>query len=131
MKGIFEAEDAIVGIACGLLLLGYAGKFFTLKLPNFVYVMAFAIFIIFILLDLINEFSDLARHFFFVGGAILHNIVDLVISLTFISFFSGWNIPYITQYLVPYLQNPSIIPGLGMFLVIANLIWLFIFPFAS
>lgn len=131
MKGIFEAEDAVVGIACGLLLLGYTGKFFTLKLPNFVYVLAFIVFIVFILLDIANEFSDLARHFVFVGGALLHNLGDLAISLTFISHFSGWNIPYITQYLVPYLENPAIISGVGMFLVIANVVWLFIFPFAG
>ena len=131
MKLIFEAEDAVIGIICGLLLLGMIGKFFTLKLPDFAYVIAFAVYIFFIFLDLINELKDLTTHFGFIVLSILHNLIDLVISLAFISNFTGWSIPYITSIFVPYLQNESIISGIGIFLVASNAIWLFIFPFAS
>ena len=129
MKAIFEAEDAIVGIVCGLLLLGLAGKFFSLKLNDWAYVIAFVALIIFIFLDIINEFRDLTTHFGLIMLSILHNLIDLAISLAFISHFTGWNIPYITQYLVPYLQNQQIIAGIGIFLVASNAIWLLTIPF--
>ena len=131
MKVIFEAEDAIIGIICGLMLLGLTGKFFTLKLNDILYVIAFIIFIIFILLDIINELKDLTTHFGLIVLSLLHNIIDLAISLAFISYFTKWNIPYATTYLVPYLQNEPVISGIGIFLVVANVIWLFIFPFAT
>ncbi|HLC60772.1 MAG TPA: hypothetical protein VJJ52_05055 [Candidatus Nanoarchaeia archaeon] len=131
MKMIFEAEDAIVGIICGLLVLGLTGKYFTLKLPPFVYVVAFGILIFFILLDLVNEVKDLSTHFGLIVFSIIHNLIDLVISLTLISYFTKWNIPYITANLVPYLQNEPTLYWIGMFLVIGNVVWLFIFPFAT
>lgn len=131
MKMIFEAEDAMVGIICGLLVLGLTGKYFTLKFPAFVYVIAFGILIFFILLDLVNEFKDLSTHLGLMVLSIIHNLVDLVISLAFISYFTEWNIPYIAANLVPYLKNEVLLYWVGMFLVIGNVIWLFIFPFAS
>jgi len=131
MKALFEIEDAIAGIICGLLILGYAGKFFNLKLHSSIYVIAFIALIIFIILDLINEFKDLGTHLGLIILSIVHNLADLAISLAFISYFTEWNIPYITAYLVPYLQSESMIAGIGMFLVIGNAVWLFLFPFAS
>ncbi len=129
MKAIFEAEDAIIGIICGLLLLGLTGRFFTLKLGNFAYVIAFIVFITFIFLDIINELKEITSHFGLIALSILHNLIDLVISLASISYFTGWNIPYITQYLVPYLQNESVIAGIGIFLVVSNALWLLTMPF--
>ena len=131
MKMIFEAEDAIVGIICGALVLGYAGKFFSLKLNPYAYAAAFIILIFFIFLDLFNEFKDLSSHFVFKVISILHNLIDLIISLAFISFFAGLKIAYVTDYLVPYFKSVQIIAGIGIFLVAANVVWLFIFPFAE
>jgi len=75
--------------------------------------------------------DDLATHFGFIVLSILHNLVDIVLSLTIISFFSGWNIPYITQYLVPYLQNEPVIFGAGIFLIAGNVFWLVVYPFTN
>lgn len=128
MKFAIEAEDAVIGIICGVLLLGLAGKFFSLKLHDSIYVIAFAVFVIFIVLDVINEFKDLSS-IGLIFLSILHNLIDLAISLTFISHFTGVNIPYITQYLVPYLQNPEVIAGIGIFLIVTNALWLLTMPF--
>src|SRR3989338_5313216 len=117
MKFAIEAEDAIIGIICGLLIITYTGKIYPLKLNGFVYVAAFAVFIIFIILDIINEFKDWSQ----IGLTLLsiaHNAVDFTVSLAFISHFSGLNIPYITSILVPYLQNEPIMAGAGEFFVI-------------
>ena len=129
MKLTVPIEDLIIGIICGLLLVGYTEKFFPLKLNEYVYVIAFIIYCVFIALDILFELSDLTTHFGFIVLSIAHNLVDLVLSLTVISHFSEWSIPYITSYLVPYLQNESLIFGAGVFLVLGNLFWLVVYPF--
>lgn len=129
MKLTVAVEDLIIGIICGLLVIGYTGRFFPLKLNKYVYIAAFMIYIIFIILDILVEFSDLTTHFGFIVLSILHNLVDIVLSLAIISFFSEWSIPYITQYLVPYLQNEPFIFGAGIFLIAGNVFWLVVYPF--
>lgn len=129
MKSALVIEDLIIGIICGLLLIGFTGKFFSLKFSKWVYIIAFIIYIPFIVLDIINELADLTTHMGFILLSILHNIVDIAISLTFISFFSGWSIPYVTAILVPFLQNEIMIFYTGIFLVVTNAIWIAIYPF--
>ena len=131
MKLTIEAEDAIIGIICGLLLLGLTGTLFTLKLSNIAYAAAFIIFIIFIVLDFINEIRWLASYFKIVLLSMAHNLVDLVIAIAFVSHFTGYNFPYITSNLVPYLQNEQIIVWAGIFLAVTNAIWLVTLPFWS
>lgn len=132
MKFTFAAEDTIIGIICGLLLIGYTGRFFSFKLSNILYAIAFIVYVFFVLLDIVNELRDLTTHFGFIVFSLLHSLADLVIALTLISFFSGWNIPYITSKFVPYLQGEgaiSLIFWLGVFLVVGNVIWLILYPF--
>ena len=129
MKLTVPIEDLIIGIICGLLLIGYTERYFSLKLNEVVYVIAFIIYIVFIVLDILYELSDLTTHFGFIVFSILHNLVDLVLSLAIISHFSGWNLPYITEILVPYLQNIDVIFGAGVFLIVGNAIWIVLYPF--
>jgi hypothetical protein len=129
MKIAIDAEDAIIGIICGLLLLGLTGTFFSLELSDVIYAIAFVIFIIFIALDVINDMRYLVSHFTVVVLSIFHNAIDLVISLAFVSHFTGWNIPLVTSNLVPYLQNEVIVMWAGLFLVVTNAIWLVTLPF--
>ena len=129
MKLAVPIEDLIIGIVCGLLLIGYTGRYFSLKLNNTIYVIAFIIYIIFIILDIAYEFSDLTTHFGFIVFSIINNLIDLILSLALISFFSGWNLPYVTSIIVPYFQNEVYIFGAGAFFIIGNLIWLVIYPF--
>ena len=131
MKLAIEAEDSIIGIICGLLLLGLSGTFFIFKLNNIAYAAAFIIFAIFIVLDFINEIRWLASYFKIVVFSMLHNLIALGISLAFISRFTGWSIPYITSTIVPYLQSEQIIGWIGMFLVVTNTLWLVTMPFWS
>ena len=129
MKLLFAAEDTIIGIICGLLLIGFTGRFFSLRLSDIIYVIAFVIYGFFILLDIFNEIKDLTTHFGFILFSLLHSLVDLGIALAVISNFSGWNIPYITPNLVPYLQNSDVVFYAGAFLVVGNAIWLILYPF--
>ncbi len=128
MKLTFAAEDTIIGIICGLLLIGFTGRFFSLKLSNTMYIVAFIIYIFFILLDIVNEIRDLTTHFGFIVFSLVHSLIDLLIALAFVSYFGKWNIPYITTTIVPYLNEITIF-WIGVFLVIANAIWLLLYPF--
>ena len=129
MKFLFAAEDTIIGIICGLLLIGLTGRFFSLKLSNFLYVVAFIVYLFFILLDIINELKDLTTHFGFILFSLAHSLIDLGIALTVLSHFSGWKIPYITAAFVPYMKNEATIFWFGAFLVGGNIIWLILYPF--
>ena len=129
MKLLFAAEDTIVGIICGLLLIGLTGRFFSLKLDNGWYIIAFIVYIIVILMDFINEIRDLTTHMGFIIFSLAHGFVDLIIAAAFLSHFSGWSIPYATEIFVPYLQNEAAILWAGAFLVAGNVIWLILYPF--
>ncbi len=129
MKSPIVIEDLAIGVICGLLLVGLTGKFFSLELPPMAYAAAFMIYPVFILLDIIHEFSDLTTHAGFIFLSISHNIIDMAISLSFVSYFTKWNIPYITSLLVPYLQDEIMIYYAGTFLVVSNAIWIVIYPF--
>ena len=129
MKLTFAAEDTVIGIICGLLLIGLTGRFFSLKLADIIYAIAFIAYGFFILLDIVNELRDLTTHFGFILFSLLHSLVDLGIALAFVSYFSKWNIPYITSVFVPYLQSQEVIFWLGAFLVAGNVIWLILYPF--
>ena len=129
MKLTFAAEDTIVGIVCGLLLIGFTGKFFNLKLSPILYVLAFLVYVFFILLDLVNEIKDLTTHFGFIVFSILHSLADLAIALTMIAYFSKWTIPYISSILLHLVKNETAIFYLGAFLIVGNTIWLIMYPF--
>ena len=129
MKLTVPIEDLVIGIICGLLLIGYSERFFSLKLNDFVYVIAFMIYAVFIVLDTLYEFSDLTTHFGFIVLSITHNVVDLVLSAAIITHFSKWNIPFITEYAVPYLQGEQVLFILGAFFVLGNVFWLVVYPF--
>ena len=129
MKFLFAAEDTILGIICGLLLIGLTERLFSLKLSDIIYVISFLIYGFLILLDIFNELRDLTTHFGFIAFSLLHSLIDLGIALTVISNFSGWNLPYITSLFVPYMQSQEIVFWLGAFLVAGNVIWLILYPF--
>ena len=129
MKFTFAAEDTIIGTICGLLLIGFSGIFFSIKLSNIFYTVAFIIYSIFLLLDIFNELRDLTTHMGFIIFSLIHSFADLVIALAVISHFSKWSIPYLTSMSAPYLQSTAFIFWLGIFLVAGNLIWMMLYPF--
>src|SRR3989338_2808013 len=116
MKFLFEFEDAVIGVICGLLLIGLTGRFFPLKLSNAIYLIAFIIFAISIILDIIFEFSDLKVHFGFTILSIIHSIADFIIALAFISHFSGFNFPFIPAILFRSCRTKLQYSGLAYFL---------------
>ena len=128
MKLTLAVEDCIVGAVMGILIIGFSGKFYSLVLPNLIYVLGFLVFALFIVLDLINEIASFSGSFGMVFLTFAHNIVDVVLTLAFLSKFAGFTLPYITEFLVPILSTPEGLFYSGAFLVVANGIWIVTAP---
>lgn len=129
MKFLFAAEDTIVGIVCGLLLIGYAGRYFSLILPGWAYTIAFVLYLIVLVFDIFNELSDLSGHTLYFVISFLHTAVDILIALAFLSKFSGWTIPWITAYLGAYTVSLDITFWAGVVLIAGGTAWLIAYPF--
>ncbi|HII65269.1 TPA: hypothetical protein HA295_00660 [Candidatus Woesearchaeota archaeon] len=128
MKLTVAVEDCIIGAVMGLLMVGLSGKFFSLKLPDILYALGFGLFLVFIILDLINEIANFSGSMMIIFLTFAHNIIDAVLTVAFISKFTAYTIPYITDYAVPLLSTPEGIFYAGAFLVVANAIWIFTAP---
>lgn len=131
MKLTFDAEDAIIGMAVGLLVLGLSGKYYTLELNKWVYIIAAVVFAVFIVLDILNEFITFESHPLTIGILVVHNVIDMAICAALFSKFSGYAIPFITEKFVPYLSDPTALFYIGAFLVVGNALWLVTLPLWS
>lgn len=128
MKFIFESEDCLVGILFGIVVVGLSGKWFALPYAKTILMVLIPIYSIFIVLDVFHEFTDLSRHFMFIGAAILHNIFDFAVCIAFYAYFFNFSVPLISM-IVPYLSNLTVLHWLGLFEIISHIIWLGIAPF--
>ena len=128
MKLAFDSEDAIIGIIVGLLVLGLSDKYYTLELNKWIYILAAVVFSIFIILDIVNEFHLFESHPLMIFILVVHNLIDLVLMAAVFSKFSGYNMPYITEIIVPFLGDPVYLFYIGAFLIGANILWLITMP---
>jgi len=125
---IFASEDCFVGILFGALILALSEKWFNLPSAKTFLIIVIPIFIIFVVLDVVWEFSDLSRHFMFIGVSILQNIFDFVLCIGFYSLFFNFSVPIISGY-TSYLTNPVVLYYLGLFEIISHIVWLVLTPF--
>jgi len=128
MKMIFESEDCILGILVGLAIIGMSGKLFNLPYAKTILMVLIPIYLIVIVLDVVHEFSELSRHFMFVGSALLHNTFDIILCVAFYALFFSFNIPLISS-LTGYLSEVTILYYLGIFEVASHVVWLALSPF--
>jgi hypothetical protein len=128
IKLFFDSEDALYGMLVGALVLGLAGKF-NIPYNKELLIGALVLYVPIILTDTLHEVHDLTRHLFFIGLSLIHNVIDLAITVGFFSMWWNFNVPYVSQYVVPLLQNSETLLFVGYFLIIANFIWLVVYPF--
>ena len=128
MKLSFDAEDAIIGILVGLLVLGLSGKYYQMELNKWVYIIAAAAFAIFIVLDILNEIVKFESHPLTIGILVIHNLIDLVLMAALFSKFSEYSIPFVTENVVPYFGDPVALFYIGAFLAVGNALWLVTLP---
>ncbi len=130
MKFLFEAEDCVVGIIVGLILVGLSGRFFQLPGWNLLWGIIFIVSLIFTILDVTHTFTDFGGHILLIILLLLNNIIDFVIEIALaVKYLNlGITLPYVSQYM-PLLDNPLTLLILGIFFVASSIFWLITFPF--
>ncbi|MBI2135573.1 hypothetical protein HYU06_00705 [Candidatus Woesearchaeota archaeon] len=132
IKLFFDSEDALWGMIVGALVLGLAGSLpGNIKIPfnKEILIGALVLYVPIILMDIGHEIHDLSRHPFFILLSILHSLVDLAIVVGFFALFFNFNLPYISEFVVPLLKNASTLIYVGYFFLVGNFIWLVLYPF--
>ena len=132
IKLFFDSEDALWGMIVGALVLGLAGSLpGNIKIPfnKEILIGALVLYVPIILMDIGHEMHDLSRHPFFILLSILHSLVDLAIVVGFFGLFFNFNVPYISEFIVPLLKNASTLIYVGYFFLVSNFIWLVLYPF--
>ena len=130
MKFWFEAEDCIIGVFVGLLIIGLSGKFIQLPKLNILWGFLFLVSLIFTILDVVYTFMDFGGHLALIVLLFINNIVDFIIELALaVKYLNlGITLPYISQFM-PLLDDPLILFVIGIFFIISSIFWLVIFPF--
>src|SRR3989344_283752 len=108
MKFAFESEDSIVGIIVGLVLIGMSGNFFTLPAfpyDTFVWGLLFLGSLLFTVLDVRHTLTDMKGHPLMLIGLFVNNVIDFVVEIAMAGMFLGFSVPYISQFMIPYLTD--------------------------
>src|SRR3989338_8389219 len=101
MKFWFEAEDCIIGVFVGLLIIGLSGKFIQLPKLNILLGFLFLVSLIFTILDVVYTFMDFGGHLALIVLLFINNIVDFIIELALaVKYLNlGITLPYISQFM--------------------------------
>ncbi len=129
MKLLFEAEDCLVGIGIGLLIVGLSGKYYTVPEWGVLWGIAFFFSFIMTILDVIHTFSDIGGHIVMLMILFINNAADAIIEIALAAKFLGFEIPRISAFLNPFLDRPEVMLGIGIFFIISSVFWLIYFPF--
>ena len=128
MKLLVEIEDQLAGIAAGVMVIAFTEKYFKIPYSRTLLIISLVIFFIFLVLDLIYNFVDIGgQHIGWMFLGLIHSLVEMAIVASLFSWLTKINLPYLTELVVPYFENPSIMLGVGYFFVIGSVIWLIIY----
>ena len=128
MKLIHEYEDCFIGILIGVLLIGLSERYLTLPDLAIVWGIAFIISAIFTILDIFHTISDLGNKIFPLFILFLNHIIDIALELALAGFYFNFNIPYLSDFLNPYLADPFYLFIMGIFFVVSSLFWIIATP---
>lgn len=131
MKLFHEIEDCIIGVIVGLILIGLSGKYFQLPEWNIIWGLIFVVSLIFTILDVFYTIMDFGGHFLLIILLFINNAVDFVIELALAIKYLGLeiNLPLISEFIMPLLEEPTTLFFLGIFFVVSSIFWIIVFPF--
>ncbi|MBI3035181.1 hypothetical protein HYY71_02560 [Candidatus Woesearchaeota archaeon] len=128
MKLLVEIEDQLAGIAAGIMVIAFTEKYFKIPYSKTLLIISLGLFFIFLLLDIFYNFVDIGgQHIGWMVLAQISSLIDIALVASLFSWLTKFNIPYLTEIVVPYFENPSIVLGVGFFFVISSVIWLIIY----
>ncbi|MBI2652802.1 hypothetical protein HYX00_05025 [Candidatus Woesearchaeota archaeon] len=128
MKLLVEIEDQLAGIAAGIMVIAFTERYFKIPYSKTLLIISLIVFFIFLILDIIYNFIDVGgQHIGWMLLGLIHSLIEMALVASLFSWLIKINIPYLTELVVPYFDNPSIVLGVGFFFVIGSLIWLVIY----
>ena len=128
MKLLVEIEDQLAGIAAGIMVIAYTEKYFKIPYSKTLLIISLIIFFIFLILDIVYNFVDIGgQHIGWMIFAQLNSLADIALVAGLFSWLTKINLPFITERLVPYFGNTSIVLGIGFFFLVGSVFWLVIY----
>jgi hypothetical protein len=88
----------------------------------------FAASILFTAFDVIHTLRDLGGHILALLILLLNNLVDIIIEVALVGKHFGFNVPYISEYIGPYLEEPLYLLIIGIFFVVSSIFWIIASP---
>lgn len=128
MKLIHEYEDCIVGIIIGALIIGLSGYYFNLPNWSIGWGIIFALSAIFTIFDFFFTLFDLGKKIIPIFFLFLNNIIDIVIELSLAAYYLDFNIPYISEFINPYLSDELYLLIIGIFFIASSIFWIIATP---
>ena len=128
MKLLVEIEDQLAGIAAGIMVIAFTEKYFKIPYSRTLLIISLVLFFIFLVLDIIYNFVDIGgQHIGWMILSQLSSLADIALVASMFSWLTKFKMTYLTEIVVPYFENPSIVLGVGFFFVISSVIWLVIY----
>lgn len=128
MKLLVEIEDQLAGIAAGIMVIAFTERYFKIPYSRTLLLISLVAFFIFLILDIFYNFKDIGgQHIGWMIFAQINSLVDIALVGALFSWLTKINIPYLTEMVVPYLENQTIILAIGLFFVIGSIFWLVIY----
>lgn len=128
MKLLVEIEDQLAGIAAGIMVVAFTERYFKIPYSRTLLIISLIVFFIFLILDIIYNFVDIGgQHIAWMLVAQIHSLVDMALVASMFSWLTKINIPFLTEIVVPYFDNPSIFLGVGFFFLISSIVWLVVY----
>lgn len=128
MKLFHEIEDCIIGIIAGVILIGLSGYYFSLPELGILWGLIFAASALFTVFDIINTLGDLGGHILALLILLLNNLIDIIIEIALVGKYFGFNVPYISDFIGPFLEEPFYLLIIGIFLVVSSIFWIIASP---
>ena len=128
MKLLHEYEDCFVGIIIGILIVGLSGYFFTLPQWNTVFAIIFIVSALFTIFDFFYTLSDLGKKIIPILFIFLNNLIDVILEVSLAAFYFNYNIPFLSEFINPFLEDPFVLLIIGAFFIITSIFWIIATP---
>ena len=128
MKLLVEIEDQLAGIAAGIMVIAFTEKYFKIPYIKTLLIISLIVFFIFLILDIIYNFKDIGgQHIGWMLLAQINSLIDMALVASMFSWLTKISLPFVTERIVPYFENPAIVLGVGFFFLITSILWLILY----
>lgn len=128
MKFFHEIEDCIIGIIVGVIIVGISGYYFSVPEWDTLWGFIFGVSALFTIFDVVNTLKELSGHAFALFILFLNNLVDIILEIVLAGKYLGFEIPYLSNLINPFLEEPSYVLIIGLFFIISSIFWVIASP---